>query len=100
MIHKYNNTQSNKIINHPIHEQNIHDKIIVLLTSKLLQLITTIIVLIYVDDIIIIENNENFDIKDLRKLKYLLGIEIHTQKRKFAFISNSTKKYIWKKVSH
>jgi hypothetical protein len=36
MIHKYNNTQSNKMSNHPIHEQNICDKIIVLLTSKLL----------------------------------------------------------------
>jgi Domain of unknown function (DUF4413) len=36
MIHKYNNTQSNKIINHLIHEQSIYDKIIVLLTSKLL----------------------------------------------------------------
>jgi hypothetical protein len=36
MIYKYNNTQSNKMINHSIHEQNIYDKIIVLLTSKLL----------------------------------------------------------------
>jgi hypothetical protein len=36
MIHKCNNTQSNKIINHPIHEQNIYDKIIILLTSRLL----------------------------------------------------------------
>jgi hypothetical protein len=36
MIHKYNNTQSNKIINHPIHEQKIYNKIIILLTSKLL----------------------------------------------------------------
>ena len=39
MIHKYNNTHGNKMINinHPIHEQNIYDKIIVLLTSRLLQ---------------------------------------------------------------
>ena len=37
MIHKCNNTQGNKMINLPIHEQNIYDKIIVLLTSRLLQ---------------------------------------------------------------
>jgi hypothetical protein len=36
MIYKYNNTQSNKMINHPIHEQNIYDKIIILLISILL----------------------------------------------------------------
>jgi Reverse transcriptase (RNA-dependent DNA polymerase) len=55
----------------------------------------TTIVLIYVDDIIIItENNENeinkfktylrnkFDIKDLKKLKYFLRIEIaHSRKK-------------------
>jgi Reverse transcriptase (RNA-dependent DNA polymerase) len=57
---------------------------------------STIVVLIYVDDIIITENNDiqianvkaflkkKFDIKDLRKLKYFLGIEIaHSNKDLF-----------------
>jgi hypothetical protein len=36
MIHRHNNIQGNKMINHPIHEQNIYDIIIGLLTSRLL----------------------------------------------------------------
>jgi Reverse transcriptase (RNA-dependent DNA polymerase) len=62
---------------------------------------TTIIVLVYVDNIIITENNETkienvknypknkFDIKDLGKINYFLGIENNTfERRKFIFISN------------
>jgi Reverse transcriptase (RNA-dependent DNA polymerase) len=57
---------------------------------------STIVVLVYVDDIIITENNDiqianvktllkkKFDIKDLEKLKYFLGIEIaHSNKDLF-----------------
>jgi Reverse transcriptase (RNA-dependent DNA polymerase) len=65
---------------------------------------TIAIILIYVDDIIIIGNNENeikkiknylkekFDIKDLGKLKYFLGIEITHSREKCLFLSQ--KKYI------
>jgi Reverse transcriptase (RNA-dependent DNA polymerase) len=57
---------------------------------------TTTIILVYVDDIIITENNEKeiknikdylFDIKDLGKLKYFLGIKITDSKEKGLFIS-------------
>jgi Reverse transcriptase (RNA-dependent DNA polymerase) len=60
---------------------------------------TTVIVLVYVDDIIITGNNEKeiknvkdylknkFDIKDLGKLKYFLGIKIAYSKKKDLFLS-------------
>jgi Reverse transcriptase (RNA-dependent DNA polymerase) len=60
---------------------------------------TTTIVLVYVDDIIVIGNNEKeiktiknylknkFDIKDLGRLKYFLGIEIAHSKGKGLFLS-------------
>jgi Reverse transcriptase (RNA-dependent DNA polymerase) len=63
-----------------------------------------IIVLVYVDDIIITGNNEKeiknvkdylkneFDIKDLGKLKYFLGIEIAYSKEKCLFLSQ--RKYV------
>jgi Reverse transcriptase (RNA-dependent DNA polymerase) len=63
-----------------------------------------IIILVYVDDIIITENNEKkiknvknylkneFDIKDLGKLKYFLGIEIAYSKEKSLFLSQ--RKYV------
>jgi Reverse transcriptase (RNA-dependent DNA polymerase) len=62
---------------------------------------TKTIVLVYVDDIIIIDNNDNeiknlktylkdtFDIKDLGKLRYFLGIEItHSNKGLFYLKGN------------
>jgi Reverse transcriptase (RNA-dependent DNA polymerase) len=63
-----------------------------------------IIILVYVDDIIITENNKkkiknvkdylknDFDIKDLGKLKYFLGIEIAYSKEKSLFLSQ--RKYV------
>jgi Reverse transcriptase (RNA-dependent DNA polymerase) len=65
---------------------------------------TIVIVLVYVDDIIITWNNEKkiknvkdylknkFDIKDLKKLKYFLGIEIAYSKGKDLFLSQ--RKYV------
>jgi Reverse transcriptase (RNA-dependent DNA polymerase) len=58
-------------------------------------------VLVYVDDIIIIGNNlveinyvkkdlkQKFKIKDLNKLKYILGIEIAHSQKKFLYLKEN-----------